>query len=148
MSGFRVPGHTLRAGGHALERTHGRGRDAVWVRSASRVGPGVCSCGATSGELRTDSARKRWHQDHKLGLAEGIEPSRSWATGDVVVHSTSGSFAVLGARKASNDGWWVDGGGGSQVVTRCKIFLAMIFRNFSTDKIRIAINPKWQQALE
>lgn len=112
MSDFRVPGHTLRSRGRAMERSHGRGRDAVWVRSGSRVGPGVCACGATSGELRTDSARKRWHQDHKLGLAEGVEPSRSWVTGDVVVHITSGNFAVLTERKQADDGWWVDGGGG------------------------------------
>jgi len=112
VSGFRVPGHTLRSGGHALERTHGRGRDAVWARSGSRVGLGVCSCGATSGELRTDSARKRWHQAHKLGLAEGVEPSRSWVTGDVVVHITSGNFAVLTERKQTDDGWWIEGGGG------------------------------------
>ena len=63
---MRVKGHTLRSEGAAYSRTadgerHTRAR---W-NSASGVGYGLCSCGATSDILDSAGLRKRWHRNHK-----------------------------------------------------------------------------------
>lgn len=50
-------GHTLISEGRAY-------RHGIQVR----VGVGRCSCGAVSPELTGNSARKRWHADHKADV--------------------------------------------------------------------------------
>lgn len=34
------------------------------------TGHGVCTCGASSGELASGAARKQWHREHKQQIRE------------------------------------------------------------------------------
>lgn len=55
MKPNRLAGHTLHSEGRLFD-LHGY---------PQCCGPAVCSCGATSGNLHTAAARKRWHREHK-----------------------------------------------------------------------------------
>jgi len=64
MRRTNLPGHALRSEGKPYELGPLDGER--WVRSASgSEGVALCECGTTSGWLTSDSARKRWHADHK-----------------------------------------------------------------------------------
>lgn len=54
----QIPGHGLRAEGKP---------DGLY--SGTRTGRGVCSCGAKSEVLQSDTSRKRWHVQHKADVA-------------------------------------------------------------------------------
>lgn len=56
---MRVKGHGLRYEGAAFDE-HGK-----YVGRGLREGRGKCSCGEFSPVLYSDSARKRWHREHK-----------------------------------------------------------------------------------
>jgi hypothetical protein len=60
MTGERLAGHTLQAEGRAYEWGYRR-----------IDGKGICSCGATSRVLGSDSARRQWHRDHKTAIRAG-----------------------------------------------------------------------------
>ncbi len=54
MNVTRMAGHTL--------PNEGR----IYVNSYRQlIGPAVCSCGDQSEDLPSDSARRKWHRDHK-----------------------------------------------------------------------------------
>lgn len=64
----RLPGHGLLSEGRPYEWRQGDEEDAPsWHRTDWRVteGCGVCSCGAFSGPLLTNGARRRWYGAHK-----------------------------------------------------------------------------------
>ncbi|MCC5574527.1 hypothetical protein IMZ11_02590 [Microtetraspora sp. AC03309] len=65
----RLSGHTLRSEGAPFSWTQNGGR---YVRTRiTWTGKGLCSCGATSEELTSNNARKRWHRAHKDAIREG-----------------------------------------------------------------------------
>jgi hypothetical protein len=77
----RLPGHGLLSEGWPCEWRQGDEEDApTWHRSARHDwrGHGVCSCGAHSGVLETNNARKRWHREHKdeIRSREGADHGR------------------------------------------------------------------------
>lgn len=43
-----------------------------WTRAEGKLGHGVCSCGAASGELGTDAGRQRWFASHKNDEAKAL----------------------------------------------------------------------------
>jgi hypothetical protein len=64
MRRTNLRGHALSSEGKA-HIPGGEDQDP-WVRAQRAIGYGVCQCGATSPELDSDAARKRWHGDvHK-----------------------------------------------------------------------------------
>jgi pyridoxine 5'-phosphate synthase PdxJ len=70
MKNTRLAGHGLRNEGAAFVKLD----DGRWRRvdSSRRAGHGLCECGAHSGWLDSDGARKRWHHEHKLQEAMRI----------------------------------------------------------------------------
>lgn len=76
----RLPGHGLLSEGWPYERRQGDEEEAPSWHKSPRPdwsGHGVCSCGAHSGVLETNNARKRWHKAHKdeiRSAATGTEP--------------------------------------------------------------------------
>lgn len=60
----RVPGHGLVREG----RPHRANGEQM---PAGSFGNGLCSCGAVSGMLETDGARRAWHTAHKLDVVTG-----------------------------------------------------------------------------
>lgn len=72
----RLAGHGLLSEGRPYELRQGDEEGASsWHRTHWREseGCGVCSCGAFSGPLPTNGARKRWHRDHKDQIrGEGV----------------------------------------------------------------------------
>jgi hypothetical protein len=66
----RLSGHALRHEGKPFRRGGRTGND--WVRhyGNDRQGFGLCECGATSPELATDAARRRWHVNHKAEVRQ------------------------------------------------------------------------------
>lgn len=65
MRNTRVAGHGLQAEGKPYQ-PNGEGSH---MRAGRYVGYALCSCGATSPELESDAARKRWHMAHKDEMA-------------------------------------------------------------------------------
>ena len=73
----RLAGHTLRSEGMPFVWVDwGTGFD--WRQASGWTGKGICSCGATSDELTSNNARKRWHADHKAQMRAALgEEGRS-----------------------------------------------------------------------
>lgn len=73
-----VAGHGLQAEGKPYELVPVRAMAEVeaagryFRRRPGTAGLGLCRCGATSGVLVSDAARKRWHTGHKTHVREGI----------------------------------------------------------------------------
>lgn len=65
-----LSGHTLRSEGAPFKWTS-NGRRYVRVMD-SWIGKGLCSCGAASGSLSSNNARKRWHRAHKEALRAAL----------------------------------------------------------------------------
>lgn len=63
----RLAGHSLRSEGKPFEVTPG---GAIVRRTGYRSywGLGLCSCGATSTQLKSNEQRKQWHRDHKAAV--------------------------------------------------------------------------------
>lgn len=59
MTSTRLAGHTLPDEGRVYQ-----GGYRIYEA------PAVCSCGAKSDTLTTDSARRRWHREHKTAITE------------------------------------------------------------------------------
>lgn len=57
-------GHGLRLNGRFGPREPG-----------TTTGPGVCTCGARSDDLPSNSARKRWHKEHVAEVKAGCAPA-------------------------------------------------------------------------
>ena len=66
MRRTNIPGHALRGEGKPYTR---RNSDAPWEHIGNVHnrwhGVALCECGAVSGALDSDAARKRWHAGHK-----------------------------------------------------------------------------------
>lgn len=65
MRRTNIRGHALQGEGKPWE-DNGEGGYLRVYRSTGRA---LCECGAISTPLSTDSARKRWHADHKAAIS-------------------------------------------------------------------------------
>lgn len=61
MRRTNLRGHALRGEGKPYEQSD----EQPWVLAPCGDGRALCECGATSGHLYTNAARKRWHAAHK-----------------------------------------------------------------------------------
>ncbi len=59
----------MRINGHGLQR-EGRAHDHHGRYTGTKVGYGLCACGARSGRLLSTAARQRWHVEHKEDVQE------------------------------------------------------------------------------
>ncbi|MGC5012555.1 hypothetical protein ACLQ2R_17465 [Streptosporangium sp. DT93] len=107
MTPNRLPGHTLSSEGAAFAWTTNGGR---YVRTTGRRGVALCSCGETSSTLDSNSARKRWHREHKDELRRGPATAQGNTADSVKSTSPAGPTLVIAHTTAAGtvDVAWIE----------------------------------------
>ncbi|MDQ8040652.1 hypothetical protein RDI86_02195 [Cellulosimicrobium sp. XJ-DQ-B-000] len=66
----RLAGHELLWEGAPHEKRANGTFSRRWGQGTGGTGHGLCSCGASSGEMTSGTQRKKWHREHKQQIRE------------------------------------------------------------------------------